>query len=72
MPDSVFSGFHLTNPGLKLDLPEEFVRSVACELKKYPSIYYTGHCTGANPYATLKSVLDSRVNYLSGGLDVTI
>ena len=72
MPHSVFSGFHLTNPGLKLDLPEPFVRSVAMELKKYPSIYYTGHCTGANPYATLKDVLGEKANYLSGGLDVTV
>lgn len=71
-PDSVFSGFHLTNPGLKLDLPEPFVRSVGLELKKYPCIYYTGHCTGANPYATLKEVLGSRARYLSGGLDVTV
>ena len=71
-PDSVFSGFHLTNPGLKLDLPEPFVRSVAAELKKYPSIYYTGHCTGANPYAVLKDVLGEQANYLSGGLEVTV
>lgn len=72
MPDSVFSGFHLTNPGLKLDLPEPFVRSVAAELKKFPCIYYTGHCTGANPYAALKDVLSEQVNYLHGGLDVTV
>jgi len=72
MPVSVFSGFHLTNPGLKLDLPEPFVRSVGQELKKYPCIYYTGHCTGANPYAILKEELGDRANYLSGGLDVTL
>lgn len=71
-PDTVFSGFHLTNPGLKRDLPEPFVRSVGTELKKYPCIYYTGHCTGANPYAVLKDVLGARANYLSGGLDVTV
>ncbi len=72
MPDSVFAGFHLTNPGLKLDLPEGFVRSVAHELKKFPSRYYTGHCTGANPFAVLKDVLGERASYLSGGLDVTV
>ena len=71
-PDTVFAGFHLTNPGLKLDLPEPFVRSVGAELKKFPSLYYTGHCTGANPYAVLKDVLGEKINYLSGGLDVTV
>ena len=72
MPDSVFSGFHLTNPGLKLDLPDSFVRSVGSELKNYPCAYYTGHCTGANPYAALKDVLGEKVNYLHAGLDVTV
>ncbi len=71
-PDSVFAGFHLTNPGLKLDLPEAFVRLVAEELKKYPCNYYTGHCTGANPFAVLKDVLGDRANYLCGGLDVSV
>ncbi len=71
-PDSVFAGFHLTNPGLKLDLPDEFVRTVAYELNKIPARYYTGHCTGANPFAALKDVLGERANYLCCGLDVTV
>lgn len=71
-PDSVFAGFHLTNPGLKQDLPESFVRLVGLELKKYPCLYYTGHCTGAKPFAVLKDVLGDRVSYLSGGLEVTV
>lgn len=70
-PDYVFSGFHLTNPGLKLDMPEDFVRSVGRELKKYSCAYYTGHCTGINPYSWLKNELESKLNYLCGGLDIT-
>ncbi len=72
VPDSVIAGFHLTNPGLKKDLPEPFVRRVGVELKKYPCIYYTGHCTGLNPYAVLKDELGDKLNYLKGGLDVTL
>jgi len=68
----VFSGFHLTNPGLGLDLPEDFVRTVGQELCKYKSIYYTGHCTGLNPYSWLKDELGDSLCYLSGGLDVTV
>lgn len=71
-PDTVLSGFHLTNPGLKKDQPESFVRSVGEELKKYDCVYYTGHCTGINPYNTLKEMLGGKMNYLSGGLDVVL
>ncbi len=72
LPETVFSGFHLTNPGLGLDLPEDFVRSVGRELKKYPCAYYTGHCTGSNPYSWLKDELGDTLQYLRGGLDVTL
>lgn len=71
-PANVFSGFHLTNPGLKKDQPEEFVRIVGNELANYPCRYYTGHCTGMNPYNILKEILGEKMNYLSGGLDVKI
>lgn len=71
-PDHVFSGFHLTNPGLKTDQPESFVTLVGEELKKYPCIYFTGHCTGLNPYSTLKEMLGSRMNYLCGGLEIEL
>lgn len=69
-PDKVFAGFHLTNPGLGLDLPEDFVLSLAEELKKYSCKYYTGHCTGKNPYGWLKTRLNDQLEALSGGLEV--
>lgn len=71
-PENVFSGFHLTNPGLKKDQPEDFVRSVGRELGKYPCSYYTGHCTGINPFNCLREMLGERMHYLSGGLDITL
>ncbi len=71
-PENVFSGFHLTNPGLKKDQPEDFVRAVGRELAKYPCEYYTGHCTGINPYNILREMLGERMHYLSGGLDITV
>ena len=71
-PGNVFSGFHLTNPGLKKDQPEDFVRLVGTQLSKYPCNYYTGHCTGVNPFNKLKEMLGEKMHYLSGGLDVTV
>ena len=66
-PDAVYAGFHLTNPGMGIDEPEDFVRSVGNELAKWPCRYYTGHCTGKGPYGILKEILGDRLNYLAGG-----
>lgn len=71
-PENVFSGFHLTNPGLKKDQPDEFVRLVGSELAKYPCSYYTGHCTGLNPYKILREILGEKMHYLSGGIDISL
>ena len=67
-PDAVFSGFHLTNPGLKRDEPEDFVRRVGAALDRFPSRYFTGHCTGEGPYRILKDILGDRLDYLGCGL----
>ena len=67
-PDAVYAGFHLTNPGKGIDEPENFVRSVGEELKKWPCRFYTGHCTGKGPYGILKEILGERLFYLGGGM----
>ncbi len=67
-PDAVMAGFHLTNPGLGTDEPEDFVRAVGAELKKRENTrFITGHCTGPGPYAVLKDVLGDRLEYMSVG-----
>ena len=71
-PEAVFSGFHLTNPGLGRDEPEELVRAVAAELRQYPCRYYTGHCTGEGPFRILREELGDRVTYLGCGLRFTV
>lgn len=71
-PSYVVSGFHLTNPGLGIDLPEEFVRSLGKELNKFPCRYLTGHCTGKNPYSWLKDELKDSIDYLHGGKDIKL
>lgn len=71
-PEYVVSGFHLTNPGLKLDAPKELVYSVANVLNTYPCKYYTGHCTGTGPYNILKEILGDKINNLCSGTGATI
>lgn len=71
-PDYVISGFHLTNPGLKIDAPDELVFAVGNELVKYPCRYYTGHCTGERPFLALKSILGENLFALKSGRGETI
>lgn len=67
-PDHVFSGFHLTNPGLGTDEPDALVDAVAEELAARKNThYYTGHCTGLGPYARLKARLGDRMDYMAAG-----
>jgi 7,8-dihydropterin-6-yl-methyl-4-(beta-D-ribofuranosyl)aminobenzene 5'-phosphate synthase len=71
-PDYAMAGFHLTNPGLKTDEPEAFVRAVGEELKKRKTIYYTGHCTGLGPFGILKDMLGDQVRYMSVGTVIDV
>ena len=67
-PDAVFSGFHLTNPGLGTDEPEDLISAVGAALAGFPTRYYSGHCTGEGPYRLLKTILGPRLEYLGCGL----
>lgn len=72
MPDHVFSGFHLTNPGLGQDEPEALVRGIGSMLASFHARYFTGHCTGEGPYAILQGILGDRLTYMGCGLQFTI
>lgn len=66
-PDAVFAGFHLNNPGLKEDEPAGVVAEVGERLRALPCRYFTGHCTGAGPFAILEGILGPRISYMGGG-----
>ena len=72
MPDAVFAGFHMTNPGLGVDEDPAAVTNAGMELKRWPCRYYTGHCTGDAPYAQLKNVLDDRLINMNCGLSFNV
>ena len=71
-PDAVFSGFHLTNPGLGGCEPEDTVRALARRLAALPCLCYTGHCTGEEPFRVLREALGDRVRYMGCGLRFTL
>lgn len=72
-PDAVFAGFHLYNPGTGDTEPRELVEAVGLELlSRNDTVYYTGHCTGSDAFAILKTKLGDRLQAMAGGVTVEI
>jgi 7,8-dihydropterin-6-yl-methyl-4-(beta-D-ribofuranosyl)aminobenzene 5'-phosphate synthase len=65
--DYVFSGFHLTNPGMHQDEPRELIEAVGRELGRRRTKYVTGHCTGKGPYEILHEMLGDQVTAMHSG-----
>ena len=64
-PDVVLSGMHLSLHGRISG--DDFLEELGQKLLSYPSIFYTYHCTGLEPYEKLKNLLGERIVYLPGG-----
>ena len=71
-PDVVISGFHLMK---KTEYTEEELREVAVignELKNYPTMFYTCHCTGETAYQIMKEPMGEQLQYVHSGDEVRI
>ncbi len=70
-PDVLIGGFHFMklNPegedAAKLD-------AAAKKLLEFPTMYYTGHCTGLAQYDYLRQRMGDRLEYLSAGQSIEI
>ena len=65
-PDVFVGGFHMV--GMPAD---ETLAGYAKELDAYPTVYYTGHCTGAEQYRFMKRYMKN-LHYLSAGDSVRV
>jgi len=61
-PDILIGGFHF----MKIT-EEEKLQQAAQKLLEYDTIYYTGHCTGQQQYAYLKTIMGDKLHYISAG-----
>ena len=71
-PDVVISGFHLMK---KTEYTEEELREVTDignELKNYPTMFYTCHCTGETAYQIMKEPMGEQLQYVHSGDEVRI
>lgn len=62
-PDVFVGGFHFK--GLSPDDPR--LKAWGERMAAYNTLFYTGHCTGAEQYEVLKGILGERLNALSTG-----
>lgn len=70
--DFSVAGFHLHNPVTGREESREMLEGIAGELKKRKTIHYTGHCTGAGPYQTLKNLLGEQIHFIACGQTITL
>ena len=64
---AVFGGFHLQNPSTGESEPHEHVRAVGEALHASGARYYTGHCTGDEPFAQLKQIMGENLAAITTG-----
>ena len=70
LPDIVVSGFHLM---LKREYRENElleVRAIAEELSRYPTKFYTCHCTGVPAFEEMKKIMGDQLEYVHCGEEI--
>ena len=66
-PDAVFSGFHMYQKHGYSAEDIQLITDTALLLKKTGSVFYTGHCTGIEPYQMMKRIMGDQLHYLHCG-----
>lgn len=67
LPDVVISGFHMKKSDGYSKKDIEHIEKTAQALKQTPTLYYTGHCTGDEPYRILKRIMGEQIRALHSG-----
>ena len=70
VPDAVISGFHLMK---KTPYREEEIREIediARELNKYPTKFFTCHCTGTDAFDIMKTIMGEKLSYVHSGEEI--
>ncbi|MCR5666522.1 MAG: MBL fold metallo-hydrolase [Eubacterium sp.] len=66
-PDYVFSGFHMMRKDGYSDEDIAFIKHTANELTDSRAKFFTGHCTGTEPYEIMKDILKEQIEYVHCG-----
>jgi len=71
-PDLVVSGFHLMKKTEYRDHELQEIAAIAEELKKYPTKFYTCHCTGTVAYEAMKEIMGDQLDYVHSGEEIVL
>ncbi len=67
IPQNVIGGFHLRHVLDDEETEAEAIRGIAEYLCETGAKYYTGHCTGFEPYKKLKEIMREHIEYAGAG-----
>ncbi len=71
MPNYVIGGFHLSSRS-RSNEDSEMIDRIGKYLLGTKAKFYTCHCTGIEPYKSLKAVMGDSIDYLSAGSEIVI
>ena len=71
-PDVVISGFHLMVHRDYREMEVNDIRDMAEELNKFPTRFFTCHCTGEAAYALMKDIMGDQLQYVHSGDEVVL
>ena len=66
-PDVAISGFHLMKSTKYTDEEYREIVDIGKELKKFPTIFFTCHCTGEPAYEIMKLTMGEQLQYVHSG-----
>ena len=71
-PDVVISGFHMMRRHGYSDEDINVIIDTALALRQYKTVFYTGHCTGVEPYNAMKKLMGDRLHYVHSGDEIRV
>lgn len=71
-PNAVISGFHMKKKAGYTDEDIAIIKETAKKLGKLPTKFYTGHCTGEEPFEIMKELMGNQLTYMYSGSMVEI
>lgn len=66
-PSAVISGFHMKKKTGYTDEDISTIKETAEQLSRLPTRFYTGHCTGEEPYTLMKEIMGEQLDYIYSG-----
>ena len=70
-PNAVISGFHMKK-SVYTDEDIATIKETAEKLSKLSTRFYTGHCTGEEPFALMKKIMGNQLEYVYSGSVIEI